>query len=282
MAHENRPSVRFRRIGSALRQAREERRLTLGTASRRFGKSAGWLSTVETGQIPIRVDDLADLLDLYDIDDGPLRESLLHLAAQGRRKNWAQAREGRISAAALDLASLEDDSAHMRAFQPNLIPGLLQNEMYTRALIAAGLPSATRDPDALVAFRMARQAVLRRQPPPRYAAIIGESALHHPVGGRTTMQDQYRLLNATARLPHISLYILPSSAAACLWVAGPFDIFTLRPPGRLTVTVIEQFSQSLFIEDEQEVAYHERIFDHLLSVSLNESDSLEVLQGLVS
>jgi transcriptional regulator with XRE-family HTH domain len=283
MSSPNRPSVRYRRIGAALRQAREDAGLTIETAARRFGRSPGWMSTTENGLQPIRVDDLTDLLDFYGIGAGPLRESLLHLAAQGRRrKNWERAYEGRISAAALDLASLEADSAEIRTFQPSLIPGLLQTEGYTRAVMAAGLPSASRDTDALVAFRMARQAVHARPDPPRYRAIIGESALHQEIGGCAVMRDQLTRLIEMARRESVSLHVLPYSAGAHLWVGVPFDLISLSPPGRLTVAVEEHVTQSAFVEDEREVAAHEKIFEHLLAAALDESGSLKVIERILS
>lgn len=281
MVSANRPSVRFRRIGSALRKARENTGQTLDAAARKFGRSPGWLSTTENGLHAVRVDDLADLLDFYAIKD-PLRTSLLHLAAQGRRKNWHRAREGRISAAALDLASLEEDSASIRTFQPNLLPGLLQKENYTRALIRAGLPNAARDADELVAFRMARQEVLARSDPPQYRVVIGEAALHNQVGEADVMHQQLQRLVEAARSDHVALHVLPYTASACLWLAGPFHLLTLRPPGRLTVSVIELFTQSSFVEDEREVTAHEEIFSHLLSAALDEPRSLDLIEQLVS
>lgn len=256
--------------------------MTLDAVARRMVRSQAWLSTVETGLQPIHPDDLVRLLDFYDVPDGPLRESLLHLAAQGQQKNWGRAYEGRISAAALDLASLEADSAQIRTFQPNLVPGLLQIEMYTRALIAAGLPSTTRDIAELVTFRMARQAVLARPDPPRYQAIIGESVLHHLVGDVSVMRAQLGRLIESARLNHVELRILPHSASAHLWLAGPFHLLALRPPGLLTVSVVENFTQSTFVEDQHEVTTHEEIFAHLLTASLDESQSVKVINRLMS
>ncbi|MEV0400358.1 Scr1 family TA system antitoxin-like transcriptional regulator [Actinoallomurus sp. NPDC050550] len=123
------PSVRLRRIGSALRKAREENGMTVDTASRRYGRSTGWLSTLENGLHPVDPQELTDLLDFYGVPKGPLRESLIHLAKHDH-KQWGRAYEGRISSAALDLASLEEDSALIRNFEPNVIPGLLQSEAY--------------------------------------------------------------------------------------------------------------------------------------------------------
>jgi hypothetical protein len=121
----------------------------------------------------------------------------MYLAAQGRRNNWQRVREGRISPAALDLASVEEDAAFVRTYQPNLVPGLLQIEEYARAIIETGLPSPTRDNDELVAFRMSRQGVLTRWKPPRSCFLIGESVLHQVVGSPEIMHAQLeRLVNA--------------------------------------------------------------------------------------
>ena len=228
MSSANRPTVRSRRIGGALRNLRDEKSMTLDAVARRMVRSQAWLSTVETGLQPIHPDDLVRLLDFYDVPDGPLRESLLHLAAQGQQKNWERAREGRISAAALDLASLEADSALIRTFQPNLVPGLLQTEDYARTVIEAGLPSATRDNAELLTFRMNRQAVLMRPDPPKFHGIIGEAVLHQQVGDASAMRTQLQRLIDAARLDHHVLQVLPYSASACLGITGSFDLIALR------------------------------------------------------
>jgi transcriptional regulator with XRE-family HTH domain len=284
MSSGNQPSVRFRRIGGALRQAREDAGMTLETAGRRFGRSPAWLSTVENGLQAIRIDDLTELLDFYRVPEGPLRESLLHLAAQCRRKskNWTRAYEGRISAAALDLASLEADSALIRTFQPDLIPGLLQTEAYMRALHAAvgrGTPHAT---DMLIDFRLSRQAVLTGPIPIGYQVIVGESALRQLIGGPLVMRHQLQHLAENSRLGGLSLRVLPFTSGAHLSLAGPFHLLTLQPPGRLTLTVVEQFTRSSFVEDDQEVEVHEGTFTDLLAAALDESTSLEVIERIAS
>jgi Domain of unknown function (DUF5753) len=162
------------------------------------------------------------------------------------------------------------------------VPGLLQIEDYTRGLIAAGLPSATRDIEELVAFRMSRQAVVEQLNPPEYQAVIGEAALHEHVGTSSIMRDQLQRLAAKARLQHVDLRVIPYSASACLWLAGPFHLLSLRPPGRLTVSVVEHFSQSIFMEDQLEVATHEKIFNRLLTAALNQSSSLALIERIMS
>jgi transcriptional regulator with XRE-family HTH domain len=282
MSHANTPSVRFRRIGRTLRTLREERGMTLDTAGRRMERSAASLSTIETGQLAIRARDLAQILDFYGIRDGVERESLLHLARQGRKKDWPRSYEGRVSAAALDWASLESDSAVIRSFHPSLVPGLLQIEEYIRAVVSVGPDSKTRDNAQLVAFRISRQQILERPNPPRLLAVVAEAALRQHIGGPKVLRAQLRhLLDATAR-DHIALRVLPFAADVHPGINGAFDIFTLRPPGRLTVAVVEDLTQVSFREREEEVAAYEQAFEAIVAIALDEGRSRELIKRIVS
>lgn len=276
------PSVRFRRIGSALRKAREAAGMTLTAASRRYGRSQSWLSTLENGLHTILPEELIDLLNFYGVPEGPERRALIHLAEQGAGKSWQRRYEGRISPFARDLASLEEDAARIRNFEPDLIPGLAQTREYALGLILGSKTRPGQRTQELVDFRMGRQAVLDREDPPGYQAIIGESALHQIVGSPAVTRRQLQQLLKLAERRHVSLRVLPFTAGASLGMAGPFVLLSLRPPGDFTVTVIEQFSQGSFVEDEREVLKHEAIFAHLLAATLDQTSSLEVIDRLAS
>jgi Domain of unknown function (DUF5753)/Domain of unknown function (DUF397) len=90
---------------------------------------------------------------------------------------------------------------------------------------------------ALLTFRMARREVLARSDPPSYMTVISESVLHHQVGDDDLMRAQLRRLSEAAQSENVALHVLPNSASACLWLAGPFHLLSLRPPGRLTVSM---------------------------------------------
>ncbi|TMR01619.1 helix-turn-helix domain-containing protein [Actinomadura soli] len=278
----NAPTVRQRRIGSALRKARDHHNLTVATAAGRFGRSQGWMSMVENGLQTIAPEELSDLLDFYDVEDGPLRESLLHLATH-KPGSWKRSFEYRISAAALDLASLEEDSAEIRNFEPCIVPGLLQIPDYARKIIAIGQARHPRDVKTLVDFRRSRQQVLSQPSPPRFVAIIAEAVLHNQVGGDPAiLRAQVRRLAEAARLVHVELRILPSTASEYLGLITSYLLLSLRPPGRLTVSVGDQPTGSIFVEDEAKVAAHEEIFDLLLSATLSRTASLEVIDRVAS
>ncbi|MFD0536418.1 DUF5753 domain-containing protein [Actinomadura luteofluorescens] len=235
---------------------------------------------VENGLQAIAPEELNDLLDLYEIEHGPLRQSLLHLATHKPGK-WERAWEGRISAAALDLASLEEEAAEIRNFESSVVPGLLQTPDYTRKLIAVG--PAKHNTKVLIDFRLSRQRVLSHPDPPRYMPIIAEAALRNQVGGDPRiLRAQLRHLSEVAQLDHVELRVLPSKVSEYLWLITPYTLISLRPPGRLTVSVGDQLNRSIFIEDEDEVSAHEEIFELLLSATLNRTASLALIDEVAS
>ncbi|MBO2451454.1 helix-turn-helix domain-containing protein [Actinomadura barringtoniae] len=277
------PSVRWRRIGSALRSLREARGLTISTVARRYGRSTGWFSTLENGLHTIDTWELTDLLDFYEVPtDDPLHESLVYLSARGRGGRWQRPWEGRVSAAALDLLSLEQDTNLIRDFHASIIPGLLQDEPYVKALMEGGLDSPGRDNDALVSFRLERQKILAKAEAPRYEAVIGESALRQHIGGVSVLRAQLRSLSDKIQAPHTSIRVLPHTASIDLGLSAPFHMLQLRPPGRLTVVLADAYTQGTFIESESDVARFNRIFDHLRRATLDESASLEFVEGILS
>ncbi|HEY8478702.1 MAG TPA: helix-turn-helix transcriptional regulator [Spirillospora sp.] len=277
----NAPTVRQRRIGSALRKARDRRDLTVATAARRFGRSQGWLSMVENGLQTIAPKNSPTSSTSTTSRTAPLRESLLHLAAH-KPGSWERAYENRLSGAALDLAGLEEDAAEIRTFQSNIVPGLLQIPEYARSIIACGAehPHSIK---TLVDFRPSRQRVLSRSEPPHYTPIIAEAVLHNRVGGNPAiLQAQVQRMAVAARLDHVELRVLPSTASEYLGLITPYHLVSLRPSGRLTVSVYDQPTKSIFLEDEGEVATHQEIFELLLSASPSRSASLSLVEEAAS
>lgn len=63
-------------------------------------------------------------------------------------------------------AELEQDAVSLRSYQPLLVPGLLQTEEYARAILNTGGLVPPSEVDQIVASRIDRQAVLRRDAHP--------------------------------------------------------------------------------------------------------------------
>jgi hypothetical protein len=90
-----------------------------------------------------------DVLGLRDrpedrITDEAIREHLMALARDGSKRGWWDKYGKIIPPAYANYLGLEADANYIRTFQSMLIPGLLQTEAYSRAVIRAN-PALVRD-----------------------------------------------------------------------------------------------------------------------------------------
>lgn len=111
-----------------------------------------------------------------------------------------------------DFISLEAGARAARTVELSVVPGLLQTPEYARAVTRAalgGLPEPKVD--ALVDVRLARQAVLRADPPLELSAVLDEAVLRRQIGGPGVMAEQLRHLVQVGRLPQVRLQVLPFS-----------------------------------------------------------------------
>ncbi len=73
---------------------------------------------------------------------------------------------------------LEESAILIRAYEPQVVPGLLQTEGYIRAITVASFPAATDDfTERTVALRLARQQPLGRPDPPECWVVLDETVL---------------------------------------------------------------------------------------------------------
>jgi Domain of unknown function (DUF5753)/Domain of unknown function (DUF397) len=132
---------------------------------------------------------------------------------------------------------LEAEAASVRAWAPNVMPGLLQTADYARALLTSGLPNPEpAQIDKRVQVRMTRQARLTGDDLLHFSAIIDEAVLRRTVGGAEAMRDQLRHLLEVSKFPNVNLQVLPLDAGEHALIAGPA---TLLEGGNDCVEVAE-------------------------------------------
>jgi uncharacterized protein DUF5753 len=202
----------------------------------------------------------------YGIEDGPFKEAMLELAAEGRKRGWWHRYAGTLSPEVMDFISLEADARSIRTYETVLIPGLLQIPDYACALIQ-GTPNEVR---RAAEVRIARQAVINRPNPPIFRALINEAALWQQVGGVHVMRAQLqRLVEISGN--SINIRIIPFNAGGHLGLQGPFTILEVGVRGRLTVALIETLHGLSYIEQVEDLKYFADVFDGLSGIALPES-----------
>jgi transcriptional regulator with XRE-family HTH domain len=277
------PAVRRRKLGAELRALRTSAGLTSGEAARLVGWHQSKVSRIETGTSGVKPADVRLLLDAYVVADSQLRELLMALAGSddsGGRHHWWHAYRGVLPPAYWDFISLESQAGAMRTLETTVVPGLLQTPEYARAVTRAAVEGLPEDRlDTLVEVRLARQDVLRADPPLRLSAVLDEAVLRREVGGPGVMTRQLERLVEAARLPQVRLQVLPFAAGAHIGVTGPFVIFSFSSTSDLDVVVLDHLTSSLYLERKEDLQAYTEAFNALQVHALSPEDSLDFIAG---
>ncbi|MEV5384778.1 helix-turn-helix transcriptional regulator [Streptomyces sp. NPDC052721] len=281
---QNGPAVRRRKLGAELRMLRTGAGLTSGEAARLVGWHQSKVSRIETGASGVKPADLRLLLDAYQVRDTQLRELLLMLAGSedaGGRHRWWHAYRGVLPPTYRDFISLESQASAMRTLETTVVPGLLQTPEYARAVTRAAVKDLDEDRlDTLVEVRLARQDVLRSDPPLVLSAVLDEAVLRREVGGPGVMARQLERLMDAARLPQVRLQVLPFAAGAHVGLTGPFVIFSFPSTSDLDVVVLDQLTSSLYLERKEDLMAYSEAFDTLQLHALSPKESLDYIAGI--
>ncbi|WP_405857010.1 helix-turn-helix domain-containing protein [Streptomyces sp. NBC_01515] len=281
------PAVRRRKLGAELRALRAEAGLTSGEAARLVGWHQSKVSRIETGASGVKPPDVRLLLDVYQVGDPQLRDMLLVLAGSddgGGRHHWWHAYRGVLPPAYRDFISLESQASTLRTLETSVVPGLLQTPEYARAVTRAAVGGPDNDGperlDALVQVRLARQDVLRADPPLELSVVLDEAVLRREVGGPGVMARQLDRLVEAARLPQVRLQVLPFAAGAHIGITGPFVIFSFPSTSDLDVVVLDHLTSSLYLERKEDLEAYSEAFSTLQFHALSPDDSSDYIAGI--
>jgi transcriptional regulator with XRE-family HTH domain len=262
-----------------LRALREAAGLNSQQAAGELGCSQSKISRMETGKSPVSVRDVRDLLALYGATDEQQRERLLSLARESRQRGWWAEFGSWLPSGFDTYAGMEAAATSVRAYQAQLMHGLLQTEDYARSVLRAIRPEDSRETvEKLVQFRMTRQTQLTRaENPLSLWVIFEEEVLRRPVGGLAVMQAQLQHLLETADEPTITIQVLPTTRGAHAGLDGSFSLFEFPEPGDLDVAYVGGQAGTVFIEKADEVRRFATRFDHLRAAALDMGDSTELI-----
>ncbi|MGI5484025.1 helix-turn-helix domain-containing protein [Streptomyces lavendofoliae] len=277
------PAVRRRKLGEELRGLR----LAAGLTSRDAARLVGWhqskVSRIETGTSGVTGADVARLLDAYGVREPRSRALLGALAdaADGGGAGWWHAYRGVLPPPYQDFISLEAQACRARTLETSVVPGLLQTAEYARAVTRAaldGVPPATVD--ALVRVRVARQEVLRADPPLRLEAVLDEAVLRRRVGGPEVMRRQLRRLLEWSRLPHVRLQVVPFARGEYVGLSGSFVIFSFPNISDLDVVALDHLTSSLYLERTEDLKAYGAAFRTMQAHALSPEDTSDLIAGI--
>lgn len=272
------PTMRRRALARELARLREECGMTIKDAALALEWDPSKLSRVESLQRGMIVRDVRRLLNLYGITDEAQREALFELSRQSKQRGWWQEYGDTLVGPYANLIGIETEATEIRAYEPELVPGLLQTEDYARAVIqVSGIAATQEEAERLVRIRLTRQEILTRDDPPRLRVVLNEGAVRRLVGGPIVMREQLRRLAAARDQATVQIQVLPYSAGEHPAMTGPFEILTFAEPGERGVVNLEEMSSALFLEKPDELRQYGRAFEYLIAAALGPRESADML-----
>ncbi|MFJ5026504.1 helix-turn-helix domain-containing protein [Streptomyces sp. NPDC088560] len=251
-------------LGRRLREIRKDAGLT----SRELARRAGWheskCSRLENGHtLP---------------SDADIRAYTAHCAARGETADliatargiegayiqWRRMERAGLKRAQQSVAPLFERTRRFRVYQSWVIPGLLQSDAYTRAVLStvAQLRDVPDDIDDAVAVRMDRQRILRSGDR-RFAMLVEEWVLRTVIGDSDTMAGALGHLISVASLPSVSLGVIPlGTPRGAGW---PVESFTMYDDAQVNVELV---SAHLTVTQPGEIAEYSKTFAELSAIAL--------------
>ncbi|MFG1900805.1 helix-turn-helix domain-containing protein [Micromonospora carbonacea] len=276
------PTVRLRRLAGELRSLRQASGLTREDAAAQTNINSATLYRIETAKARPQRRTLLTLLDKYGVSDPERRAALVELSKQATQLGWLQAYESELPEEYTTYISFESEARSVRNYESLFVPGLLQTEGYTRAVVTAGLPNASDDEiQKRVETRIQRQLSITRDDPLKLSAIVDEAVLHREVGGAEVMVEQLRHLLDLTEQPHITLQVLPYKVGAHPGMHGAFAVMDFPDAADPELVYIENMAGALYLEKEADIRRYAEVFDQLSSVALNVADSRKFLDRLI-
>lgn len=257
------PTARRIMLGARLRRLREAAEISRAEAGFAIRGSESKISRLELGRVSFKARDVTDLLTMYGVTDPDKREAFLEMVARSNEPGWWHRYTDLLVDWFQDYLGLEESTSRIQEWEQQLIPGLLQTEDYARAITSHGwsvLPS--QSVQRQVAVRMRRQELLNRPNPPKLWAVIDESVLHRPIGGRRVLLAQIEHLLTLTKRPHITLQVLPYQFSGYAAEAS-FTTLRFAEPELPDVVYIEHLSGALYLDKRSDTELYSRVFDRL-------------------
>ncbi|MBA2309520.1 MAG: helix-turn-helix domain-containing protein [Pseudonocardiales bacterium] len=267
-------------VGTQLRRLREASGLTREAAAEVIRGSGAKMSRLETGRVGFKRRDVADLLTMYGVTDGPVREAMLSLAERANEPGWWHRYNDIMPDWLVTYVGLEQAAAIIRCYETQFVPGLLQTEAYAQTVIDLGQAADADEVKQRVALRMHRQQLLDAPQPPDYWAVVDEAVLRRNLGGRQVMRDQLDYVLEASERPNITVQVVPFDRSDAAAVGGPFTLLHFAEPDLPDIVYLEQLTSALYLDKRVDVEIYVKIVDRLAAGALTPRRSTALIASV--
>jgi Domain of unknown function (DUF5753)/Helix-turn-helix domain len=277
------PTVRRMLVGAQLRRLRTEKGLSRDQAGEAIRASEWKIHRLENGQVGFKDRDIVDLLRFYGVTDPGEVADFLVLAREANTPGWWSGYGDVLPQWFRAYVDLESAATLIRTYEGQLVPGLLQTEDYMRAVVGgAHLDDPPGEAEQRVQLRLGRQALLERTDAPRLWAVVDEAALRRPVGGREVMGAQLERLMEAARLPNVTLQVLPLDAGAHPAMVGAFSVLRFGEQDLPDVVYVEHLTSALYLSKQEDVDQYLHVMESISIRSAAPDKTVEIVGKILA
>jgi transcriptional regulator with XRE-family HTH domain len=276
------PTVLRMILGRQLQALREKAGLSYQQAADAIYASEWTLRRIEAGKGALKPLNIKSLLVTYGITDVREIDAFLALARDASRPGWWHSYGDALPDWFTVAVGLEESAALIRAYQPQVVPGLLQTEAYVRAITTASFPSEPEEEsERRVALRLARQDLLKRPAPPEYWIVLEETVLRRPIGGLDVMRGQVEYLIECTTRPNITLQVLPFSAGWHPAMYGMFNLFRFPDDAIPDVVYSEGLTSAYYLNKPEETSKYTEALDRMAAVAATPDQTISILREIL-
>lgn len=179
-----------------------------------------------------------------------------------------------------DAARLETDAHELFLYAVQAVPGLLQTEEYTRALLAMRRPLLDEDTiEQRVAARLLRQQIFTRWPAPLLSFVIEEAVLRKPFGGKAVLRGVLENILLVGDKRNVEIQVMPNDREDNAGVDGPFSLITPKIGDQ--IAYLEVQGRSILVTDRDEVRSISARYGIIRSQALTPRESLGFVEKVL-
>jgi transcriptional regulator with XRE-family HTH domain len=276
------PTVLRMILGRQLKALREKAGLSYPQAAEAILSSEWTVRRYESAEGGLKPLTLKSMLIAYSVTDVREIDAFLSLARDASKPGWWHRYDDVLPSWFKVAVGLEESASLIRAYEPQVVPGLLQTEEYIRAITTASFPSENEDDwERRVALRLARQDLLKRPVPPQYWVLLEETTLRRTIGGRDVMRGQLKHLIEAAGQPDITIQVLPFSAGWHPAMYGMFNIFRFPDNAMPYVVYSEALTSAYYLNQPDETAKYAEALDRMATQAATPDQTVTILRKIL-
>lgn len=272
------PTVLRMILARQLQGLREKAGMSREQAAQAIDSSESTIRQMERAEGGLEPLTVKSLLMAYGVSDPGEIDAFLALSRDASKPGWWHSYDDVLPSWFRAAVGLEESASLIRAYEPQVVPGLLQTEGYIRAITAASSPAATEDfTERAVALRLARQQLLGRPDPPEYRVVLDETVLRRTIGGHKVMRAQLEHLIQAAGQPQVTIQVIPFAAGWHPALYGMFNIFRFPAAQLPDIVYTEALTGAYYLDKPDESARYTEALDRLCAQAASPERTVTIL-----